>query len=115
MCKGSVKKFNGTLKTMLKRVCAENPHDWDKYWSAALFRYREVPQESPGFSPFDLIYGGSVPGPLAILKELWSKDIQDLQVKTTYQYVVDLRHILDYLCDIAHENLQKASRKVSVR
>ena len=48
---------------------------------------------------------------MAILKELWSKDIQDLQVKTTYQYVVDLRHILDYLCDIAHENFQKAFRK----
>ena len=50
-------------------------------------------------------------GPMAILKELCSKDIQDPQVKTTYQYVVDLRHRLDYLCDITHENLQKASRK----
>ena len=79
--------------------------------NATLFAYREVPQESLGFSPFDLIYGRSVHGPMAILKELWSKDIQDPQVKTTYQYVVDLRHRLDYLCDIAHENLQKASRK----
>ena len=79
--------------------------------NATLFAYREVPQESLGFSPFDLIYGRSVRGPMAILKELWSKDIQDPQVKTTYQYVVDLRHRLDYLCDIAHENLQKASRK----
>ena len=49
MCDGLVEKFNGTLKTMLKRVHAENPHDWDKYLSAALFAYREVPQESPGF------------------------------------------------------------------
>ena len=48
---------------------------------------------------------------MAILKELWPKDIQDPQVKTTYEYVVDLRLRLDYLCDISHENLQKASRK----
>ena len=111
MCNGLVEKFNGTLKTMLKRVCAEKPHDWDKYLNAALFAYREVPKESLGFSLFDLIYGRSVRGPMAILKELWSKDIQDPQVKTTYQYVVYLRHRFDYLCDIAHKNLQKASRK----
>ena len=66
MCNGLVEKINGTLKTMLKQVCAENPHDWDKYLNAALFAYREVPQESLGFSPFDLIYGRSVHGPMAI-------------------------------------------------
>ena len=98
MCNGLVVTFNGKLKTMLKRVCAENPRDWDKYLNAAP-------------SPFDLMYGRSVRDPMSILKELWSKDIQDHQVKTTYRYVVDLRHRLDYSCDIAHEYLQKASRK----
>ena len=80
MCNGLVERLSGSLKSMLKRICAENPHDWDKYLSAALFAYREVPQESLGFSPFDLIYGRSVRGPMAILKELWSKDIADPQI-----------------------------------
>ena len=51
MCNGLVEKFNGTLKIMLKQVCAENPHDWDKYLKTALFTYREVPQERLGFFP----------------------------------------------------------------
>ena len=68
------------------------PYDWDKYLNAALFAYREVPQESLGFAPFDLIYGRSVRGPMAVLKELCSMDIADPSVKSTDQYVVDLAH-----------------------
>ena len=59
MCNGLVEKFNGTLKQMLRRMCAERPKDWDKYLNALLFAYREVPQESMGFSPFELLYGTS--------------------------------------------------------
>lgn len=115
ICNGLVERFNGSLKTILKRICAENPRDWDKYLNAALFAYREVPQESLGFAPFDLIYGRSVRGPMAILKELWSKDIDDTDVKSTYQYVVDLRHRLESVFDIAHTNLQKAAKKQKIQ
>ena len=57
MCNGLVERFNGTLKLMLKRLCAERPRDWDRYLGPALFAYREVPQESSRFSPFELLYG----------------------------------------------------------
>ena len=56
MCNGLVERFNGTMKQMLKRMCAERPKDWDRYLPALLFAYREVPQESLGFSPFELLY-----------------------------------------------------------
>lgn len=52
ICNGLVEKFNGTLKQILKRMCAEKPKDWDKYINAMLFAYREVPQESLGFPTF---------------------------------------------------------------
>ena len=48
---------NGLLKHMLKKICTENPKDWDRYIPALLFAYREVPQESLGFSLFELLYG----------------------------------------------------------
>lgn len=111
MCNGLVEKFNGTLKLMLKRMCAERPKDWDKYLNALLFAYREVPQESLGFSPFELLYGHSVRGPMKILKELWTKEIPDEDVKSTYQYVIDLREKLEETCKIAHEQLEKAQKK----
>ena len=40
-----------------------------------LFAYREVSQESIGFSPFQLLYGRSVRGPGTILKEFWTREL----------------------------------------
>ena len=38
-----------------------------------LFAYREVPQSSTGFSPYELIYGRDVCGPLDVVKECWTR------------------------------------------
>lgn len=111
MTNGMVERFNGTLKQMLKRMCADRPRDWDKYINPVLFAYREVPQESLRFSPFDLVYGRHVRGPMGILKELWTKEIDDPQVKSTYQYVLDLRERLETTAELARENLEKASQR----
>jgi len=77
MCNGLVERFNGTLKMMLRRMCAERPKDWDRYLSEFLFAYREGPQKSLGFSPCELLYGRTVRGPMRILKEIWTKDGTD--------------------------------------
>ncbi len=55
-----------------------------------LFAYREATQGSLGFSPFELLYGCTVRGPMQILKELWVKDGEQPDTKTVYQYVLDL-------------------------
>ena len=71
MCNGLVECFNAKLKSMLKKMCLEQSKEWDRYIDALLFAYREVPHESLGFSPFELLYGRTVQGPIQILKELW--------------------------------------------
>ena len=60
MCNGLVEKFNGTLKTMLRILCSEQSRQWHRYVNPLLFAYKEVPQESKGFSPFELLYGRTV-------------------------------------------------------
>ena len=57
--------------------------------------YREVPQEPTGFSPFQLLYGRAVRGPMFILKELWTKELEEPEVKKSYQYVFELREKLE--------------------
>lgn len=111
MANGLVEKFNGTLKTMLKRMCQERPRSWDRYLAPLLFAYREVPQTSLGFSPFQLIYGRHVRGPLTVLRELWTNEGLDAETRTTYTYVFDLRNRLEETCKIAHEQLEKARVK----
>ncbi|XP_033762635.1 uncharacterized protein LOC117344094 [Pecten maximus] len=111
MCNGLVERFNGTLKQMLRKMSVERPKDWDRFINPLLFAYREVPQESLGFSPFELLYGRAVRGPMMILKELMTKDIPDEEVKTTYQYVMDLRERMEETCQLASEHLRDAKIK----
>lgn len=110
MCNGLVERFNGTLKQMLRKLCQEDPKSWDRLLAPLLFAYREVPQASMGFSPFELIYGRYVRGPLNLLKELWTEEKIEEEVKTTYGYVLDLRDRLEKTLKLAHENLMRARR-----
>lgn len=111
MGNGMVEKYNGTLKTMLRRMCREKPKCWDRYLAPLLFAYREVPQASLGFSPFELIYGRHVRGPMAVLRELWTEDGLDENIRSTYTYLVELRNRLEETCKTAHEELRKAKVK----
>ena len=107
MCNGLCEKINGTLKSMLKRMCQERPKDWDRYLPAVLFAYREVPQVSTGFSPFELLYGRTVRGPMQVLKKLWTKS-EEPELQTTYPYVFDLRNKLEETCQVAKKSLEEA-------
>ena len=110
-CNGMVERLNGVLKNMLKKVCMDNPTDWDRYIPVVLFAYREIPNDSLKFSPFELLYGRNVRGPLSILHELLSNDNIEDNVKTTYQYVIDLRSKLQETAKIAVDNASISSRK----
>lgn len=109
MCNGLVERFNGTLKQMLRRLCAERPKDWDRYLSSALFAYRDTTEESLGFLPFELVYGHTVRSPMRILRELWTKKVTDPDIKIAYQYVVDLKDRLLSTCELTKENLERSS------
>ena len=110
-CNGLVERFNGTIKTMIKRMCVEKPKDWDRYLSPLLFAYRETPQASLGFSPFELIYGRTVRGPMSILRELWVDEANTPEVRTTYEYILDLRNRIEETCELASRELAKATER----
>ena len=108
-CNGLCEKFNGTLKQMLKKMVGEQPKDWDRYIEPLLFAYRETPVESlAGFSPFEVLYGRPVRGPMSVLKEVWSNEEVQEAVKDTYEYVLDLRDRLEETRKLVSEGLQKA-------
>ena len=73
-CNGMVGWMNGTLKTMLKRICIDHPDEWDRYINVALFAYREILNDTVKFNPFELLHGHNVRGPLCVLHELVSND-----------------------------------------
>ena len=109
--KGPVERFHAMLKRVLLTMCAERPNDWDKYLLALLFAVREIPQESLGFSPFELLYGRNVRGPMQILRELWSVEETDEHARLTYQYVTDPRERLEKTCELSQDNVRKLDIK----
>ena len=111
ICNGLVERWNGTLKFMLKRLCQDQPNQWHRLINPVLFAYREVPQEWTGFSPFQLLYGRSVRGPGTILKELWTKEVNIPEVKSSYEYVTELRERLEDLLKLAQEELEKSQKR----
>ena len=110
ICNGLVDGWNRALKSMLKRLCQVQLKQWYSLINPVLFVYREVPQESTGFSPFHLLYGCSVRGPGTILKELWTKEVNIPKVKTSYEYVTELRERLEDSLKLAQEELQKSQK-----
>ena len=62
-------------------------------------------------SPFELLYGRDVRGPMVILRELCSVEVNDGHILSTYQYVIELRERLEQTCKLAWENLEKVHEK----
>ena len=104
-------KIPRNVKRVLLTMCVERPNDWDKYLPALLFAVREIPQESLGFSPFELLYGLNVRSPIQILRELWSVEETDEHARLTYQYVIDLRERFEKTCKLAQDNVRKLDIK----
>ena len=67
-CKGLVERFDGTSKSMLKRLSGPSTP------AESVSARREVPQESLGFSPFELLFGRRVMCPLAVIRRAWTDE-----------------------------------------
>ena len=54
---------------MLRKVLKGEKRDWNRMLPYVLFTYREVPQATVRFSPFDLLYRRDIRGPLDVQRE----------------------------------------------
>ncbi|XP_052713999.1 uncharacterized protein LOC128187632 [Crassostrea angulata] len=109
---GLVEKFNGTLKKMLKAYAVKEPSKWDKHLPYVLFAYREVPNETTGFSPFEMLFARQVRGPLAVLKDHWEEP-ENCQ-SSVLSYLLETRERLKECTELAKEKekVEKHKQKV---
>ncbi|KAK3106188.1 hypothetical protein FSP39_014556 [Pinctada imbricata] len=106
---GALERFHQTLKTMMKTYCHQYEKDWDEGVHLVLFAAREAVQESLGFSPFELVFGHTVRGPLKLLKEKWLTETSDLNL---LDYVSNFKEKLYNACKLAQENLKTSQMKM---
>ena len=103
---GLVERFNQMLKSVLRKAAVDEGKDWDKLLPYLLFAYHEVPQESTGFPPFELLYGRAVRGPLDILWESWESSKKSDE--NVLSYILSIRGKIRKLSELAQENLASA-------
>ena len=82
---------------------------WDKLLPYLLFAYREVPQSSTGFSPFELLYGRTVNGPLDVLKQTW--EVKDSQEESVILHVLSVREKLSRMHELAKQKAQAKQKQ----
>ena len=109
----ALERFHQTLKNMIRSYFFGTEKDGDEGIHLLLFAVRECVQESLGFSPFELVFGHSVRGPLKLLKEKFlSNDETPLNL---LQHVSDFRNRLSRACEVARSNLKTSQGKMKAR
>jgi hypothetical protein len=90
---------------MLNAVCDKDPKAWDKALPLILFAYRQVPVSYFGFSPFEMLFGRPVNGPLMLLK----KNVLGKANLTSAKH-----DIISYICQL-RETLQSVLSTVQTQ
>lgn len=98
---------------MIGTYCCDTEKSWDDGIPLLLFAVRESIQESLGFSPFELVFGHSVRGPLKLLKEKFLSD--DESSLNLLKYVSDFRERLSNACELTSSNLKAVQGKMKIR
>ena len=108
---GKVERMHLVLKTILKKLCTTNVQAWHRLIPCALFALRELPSDSAGFSPSEILYGRQIRGPLTILHDLWTEKGLSEDQQLTYTYVLDLKQNLQDISEMVSNNLSHAMSK----
>ncbi|XP_068204621.1 uncharacterized protein [Palaemon carinicauda] len=107
---GQVERLHQTLKSVLNFFCYEHDTEWDKDVPYALFAIRAMPNESLGFSPFQLVFGHNVRGPLDVVREhLESNGINEINV---IDYFSNLQEKLRSAWEFARNNLATSQSRM---
>lgn len=97
------------MKNVLRMYCVDMGVDWDEALPWVLFTLRDSIQQSTGFSPFDLVCGHEVNGPLKMVKEKWLEREEPVNV---VRYVSQLKNRVMTAREIAHDNLRESQSEM---
>ena len=106
---GAVERANQSIKTMLRKVVNDKQAEWDRFLPLVLFAYREIPHESTGFSPCELVFGANPKSPLEKFKDelLQKKEISI----SPYDLVTKTREEIMYAVQYAKKNLENKNSR----
>ena len=88
---GAIERWHSCLKGMLCKM-NDRKADWDRLIKYCLLAYRATPHAATGFSPFEMIPGRNLRGPLEVMKEGWLSG--EVNFVSSIEWVNELRENL---------------------
>lgn len=76
-------KSHAHIKSILRKLCSEQPREWHRFLSPLLFCIRTT-ENANKFTPFELLFGRRPRTHLDVLRDLWTNQNDDVETKTTY-------------------------------
>ncbi|XP_068229367.1 uncharacterized protein [Palaemon carinicauda] len=102
---GFFTKFD--IPRTLQSDCATNftRREWDKEVPYALFSIRSIPNEALGYSPFEVVFGHCVHGPLEVVREHLEGETLEINI---LDCLSGLQEKLRKAWEFAKENLEES-------
>ena len=107
----AVERFHRTLKQMLRAFLDKYDAEWDDALPHLLFAFREIPVAEYGFSPYELLFGRYVRGPLSVLFDSWWESGEHQASPHVVDYMVQLRDRLEEALEYAHKKQEEAQEE----
>ncbi|KAJ8404545.1 hypothetical protein AAFF_G00338120 [Aldrovandia affinis] len=108
MGNGCVERFNRTLGNMIRALLPKAKHRWPQMLKALTFSYNSTVHETPGYAPFNLMFGRCPRLPVDLMFE---SVLQDEQVADYDAYVQALRRDLAEAVKIAQASAGKQQKR----
>ena len=106
---GSLERWHACLKSMLRKE-GGNLKEWDITLKYLLLAYRDTPHSVTGFSPFTLMYGREVKGPLEVLRTSWSEgDGEDCSVS---EWLVEVKEKMSMMAELVSDREKVAKQRM---
>ena len=108
---GALERWHACLKGMLKRSEVDLKY-WDKSLKYLLFAYRDTPHTVTGFSPFELLFGRDVKGPLSLVHSSWMEN--EAEGVEANVWLVNLKQQMAITSSVVTEREKLAKTKMKV-
>lgn len=95
---GCLERWHATLKSALRKY-PEKYTDWDRLLKYILFACRAAPHANTGYSPFELLFGMQLRGPLDVVHEGWLSG--DLLQSSAIEWINKLKEKLALVWEVA--------------
>ena len=99
---------------MMRAFVTQMGPEWDEGLPYLLFAYREVPVADYGFSPYELVFGRHVQGPLALVFDSWWEAGKHQVSPHVVDYMLKVRDRVQVALDTVHANQYEAQQKAKM-